>query len=119
MLHNPAGRENPFSTDYPSIPCSFSAAVKRIEFVPLHGNNFKIPEREMLKALSSSPSLASSLAARAGSFGFSYREVRCSRHANGPTDRVNIRSLQKRVPARTANACRHARARNMDLSCDV
>ena len=52
VLHNPAGRENPFSTDYPSIPCSFSAAVKRIEFVPLHGNNFKIPEREMLKALS-------------------------------------------------------------------
>ena len=59
VLHNPAGRENPFSTDYPSVAAA--AAVKLIEFVSLHGNNFKIPEREMLKAPSPSlspPSLA-------------------------------------------------------------
>ena len=53
VLHNPAGRENSFSTDYPSVAAA--AAVKLIEFVSLHGNNFKIPEREMLKA--PSPSL--------------------------------------------------------------
>ena len=60
VLHNPAGRENPFSTDYPSLAAvSAAAAVKLIEFVSLHGNNFKIPEREMLKA--PSPSLPPSL----------------------------------------------------------
>ena len=62
VFRNPAERENPFSTDYPPppLPRPFAAAVKLIEFVSLHGNNFRIPEREMLKALFSlslSPSL--------------------------------------------------------------
>ena len=72
MLRNPAERENPFSTDYPPppLPRPFAAAVKLIEFVSLHGNNFKIPEREMLKALfslshSPSPSLPHSSSLRA------------------------------------------------------
>lgn len=96
MLRNPAERENPFSTDYPPppLPRPFAAAVKLIEFVSLHGNNFKIPEREMLKALFSLSlplSLSSSLFVVAGSFGFSYREVRCSRHANEKADRPTDR----------------------------